>query len=49
MKTSDWIVYKDENWNVYKIYGEIVILHPETDSGFSKGSLISVPLSCFYN
>ena len=42
MKEGDWIIYKNENFNIYKISNVIVTLHPETDDGFSNGSLIDV-------
>ena len=45
MKTGDWIIYKNENWNIYKISNGVATLHPETDDGFSNGSLIDVPLN----
>lgn len=42
MKTGQWITYKGENWNVYKILTSSVLLHPETDDGISNGAIIEV-------
>jgi len=46
MKTGNWVIFKNENWNVYNLLknGNIV-LHPESDQGVSSGSLIEVSSS----
>lgn len=45
MKTGQWIFYKNEWWNIYKIITDSIILHPSNDDGISNGSLITVKLS----
>ena len=45
MKEGDWIIYKNEHWNIYSINSKTVLLHPDSEDGMSNGSIIEINLS----